>query len=80
METYTLSQFPPNVGTVHVAYFENVTNAPEIRRRLVKAATTAGPEGAAARAAVDFGFVDAALVSVASWGAILVCTFDHQRM
>lgn len=48
---------------MHVAYFENVTNAPEIRRRLVAAATTAGPEGEAARAAIDFGFVDAGLVS-----------------
>lgn len=77
METYHLAHFPPNIGTVHVAYFENVTNAPEIRSRLVKAATTEGPEGEAARAAIDFGFVDASLVSaVMRW-----CTpWDNQQM
>jgi hypothetical protein len=64
METYTLDNFPPNVGTVHVAYFENVTNAREIRHRLVAAATAEGPEGEAARAAIDFGFVEAGLVSM----------------
>lgn len=62
METYTLDYFPPNVGTIHIAYFENVTNAPEIRRRLVEAATASGAEGEAARSAVDFGFVEAGLV------------------
>lgn len=62
METYTLSHFPPNLRTLHVAYFENVTNAPDIRKRLVAAATTPGAEGDAARAAVDFGFIEAGLV------------------
>lgn len=64
METYTLSQFPPNVNTLHLVYFENVKNAPEIRRRLVSAATMEGEEGQRAREAVDFGFVEATLVSI----------------
>ncbi|TXT07514.1 hypothetical protein VHUM_03234 [Vanrija humicola] len=62
METYTLAHFPPNVRTLHVAYFENVANAPEIRRRLVQAATAPGAEGDAARAAVDFAFIEAGLL------------------
>lgn len=64
METYTLPFFPPNIGTVHVAYFEDVINAATIRKRLVDAARTEGTEGDALRSAVDFAFVDAELVSV----------------
>lgn len=63
METYTLPFFPPNIGTVHVAYFEDVTNAAAIRKRLVEAARMEGAEGDAARQAVDFAFVDAEMVS-----------------
>lgn len=63
MESYVLPHLPPNVRNVHIAYFENVANAPEIRARLVAAATAPGAEGDAARASVDFGFVEASLVS-----------------
>lgn len=65
METYTLPNFPPNIGTVTIAYFTKVTNAREIRTRIVDAARTAGPEGDALRAAVDFAFIDASTVSPA---------------
>ncbi|KAL1411794.1 hypothetical protein Q8F55_002761 [Vanrija albida] len=62
METYTLPHLPPNLRVLHVAYFENVTNAPDIRRRLVAAATAPGAEGEAARTAVDFAFIEAGLL------------------
>ncbi|RSH84682.1 uncharacterized protein EHS24_006206 [Apiotrichum porosum] len=62
MESYVLPHLPPNVRNVHIAYFENVANAPEIRARLVAAATAPGAEGDAARASVDFGFVEASLL------------------
>jgi EKC/KEOPS complex subunit CGI121/TPRKB len=62
METYTLPFFPPNVGTVHIAYFEDVANAAAIKQRLIDAARTPGEEGERARAAVDFAFIDADLL------------------
>ncbi|KAL7424680.1 hypothetical protein Q5752_000364 [Cryptotrichosporon argae] len=62
METYRLSHFPAPISTLHIALFENVRNAPEIRRRLVTAATTEGAEGDRLRAEVDFGFVEADLL------------------
>lgn len=64
METYTLPFVPPNVGTVHIAYFEDVSNAAAIKKRLIDAARTEGEEGERARAAVDFAFIDADLVRV----------------
>ncbi|CAK9785508.1 hypothetical protein CC85DRAFT_276406 [Cutaneotrichosporon oleaginosum] len=62
METYTLPFIPPNVGTLHIAYFEDVTNAAAIKQRLVDAARTEGPDGERARADVDFAFIDADLL------------------
>jgi hypothetical protein len=63
MESYTLSHFPVEVRTVHIALFHNLTNAPEIRKRLIAAATAEGPDGDKARAEVDFGFVEASTAS-----------------
>lgn len=48
---------------VHVALIHNLTNAPEIRKKLIAAATMQGPEGDKARQEVDFGFIEASLVS-----------------
>ena len=62
MDTYTLDHFPPAVQTVHVAVFHNVRNAPEIRKRLIAAATAQGPEGDAARDQLDFGFIEGNMV------------------
>jgi hypothetical protein len=63
METFTLSHFPTEVRKVHIALFREVTNAPQIRQRLIAAATTEGPEGDEARKEVDFGFIEGTLVS-----------------
>lgn len=64
METYTLSHFPPSVNTVHIALFEDVSNAPAIRKRLIQAATTDGEEGDRLKAEVDFGFLEGRMVRV----------------
>jgi len=66
METYTFNQFPSPYYTVHLALFRNVANSAEIRRRLIEAATMAGEEGEEARRAVQFGFLDASVVSLRS--------------
>jgi EKC/KEOPS complex subunit CGI121/TPRKB len=62
METYTLDHFPSSVQAVHVAVFHNLRNAPEIRKRLIAAATAQGPEGDLAREEVDFGFIEGNMV------------------
>lgn len=59
METYTYDHLPPHLKTVHIALFSPVSNAAELRARIVQAASLAGDEGERARAAVDFAFVDA---------------------
>jgi EKC/KEOPS complex subunit CGI121/TPRKB len=63
METYTFPTFPSYATPVHIALFENVANASDIRKKLIEASTMEGQEGDKARAAVDFGFIDASLVS-----------------
>lgn len=64
MESYILPHFPAEVRAVHIALFHDLTNAPEIRKRLIAAATAEGQEGDEARAEVDFGFVEASTVSL----------------
>jgi EKC/KEOPS complex subunit CGI121/TPRKB len=63
METYTHSHFPAQFSVVHVALYTAVTNAPLLRARIIKAATTQGVQGDHERSAVNFAFVDARLVS-----------------
>lgn len=64
METFTYTQFPSDVSSVHIGLFRNVTNAAQLRQRLISAATMPGPEGEQERAAVNFTFIDARLVCV----------------
>lgn len=87
MESYIIPDFPPYATRIHIALFRNISNAPEIRKRLISASTMEGVEGDQARDAVDFGFVDASLVCVTFHGrcqarlstrtatTIKVCTF-----
>jgi len=63
METYTFPHFPPYASPIHIALFIDVGNSSEIRKKLIEASTMAGPEGDEARDKVDFGFIDASLVS-----------------
>ncbi|KAG9075440.1 hypothetical protein FS749_012897 [Ceratobasidium sp. UAMH 11750] len=51
--------FPTEFSRLHIALFTNVQNAPELKARLIKAATMEGEEGEKEREAVNFAFVDA---------------------
>jgi EKC/KEOPS complex subunit CGI121/TPRKB len=50
---------------VYVGLFKDITNAAELRARIVAAATMDGAAGDAAREEVNFAFIDARLVRVA---------------
>lgn len=63
METYNFEAFPEPYNIVHIALFREVENAREIRSRLITAATTEGPDGDRLKAEVDFGFLEARMVS-----------------
>jgi EKC/KEOPS complex subunit CGI121/TPRKB len=57
---------PAYLSVLHIALFGNVTNAAELRAKLIQAATLEGSEGNIARDAVNFAFVDARLVCIMS--------------
>lgn len=65
METYNFEAFPSPYNAVHIALFHEVENAREIKSRLVRAATTDGPEGDQLKQEVDFAFLEARMASVA---------------
>jgi hypothetical protein len=48
---------------VHITLYVDVSNAKALRERIVSCATSAGPEGDAERALLNFAFIDARLVS-----------------
>jgi len=60
MEVYDYPQFSLQAAA---CLFTDVKNGPEIRKKIVEAATCRGEEGEALRDAVNFAFVDARLVS-----------------
>lgn len=60
METYT---FPHFQTTIRMALFKHVKNAASLRARLIAASTMQGDEGVRERAAINFAFIDARLVS-----------------
>ncbi|KAL1747756.1 kinase binding protein CGI-121-domain-containing protein [Schizophyllum fasciatum] len=59
MDSFTFAHVPPELSVCHTALYTGVKNAGAIRARIVAAATA----GDAERAAVDFAFVDARLVT-----------------
>jgi hypothetical protein len=63
MESYHLSQFPVDHSSVHLAFYKNVTNSADLRKRLVAAATMEGEEGDRERDLLDYAFVEANMVS-----------------
>ena len=63
MQSFVYDNFPSEISNVHFALITNVDNASQIRSRIISAATEAGPEGDKERAAVNFAFVEATLVS-----------------
>lgn len=60
MEVYDYPRFGLQAA---IYLFTDVKNGPEIRKKMVEAATCQGEEGNALRDAVNFAFVDARLVS-----------------
>jgi hypothetical protein len=59
METFVYPHFS---SIVQIALFKHVTNAANLRARIVRASTLEGREGDVEREAVNFSFVDARLV------------------
>ncbi|OCH93225.1 CGI-121-domain-containing protein [Obba rivulosa] len=62
METYHYPSFPADASHVHIALFKNVSNAAELRSRIVRASLLEGSEGDLEREAVNFAFIDARLI------------------
>ncbi|CCL99004.1 uncharacterized protein FIBRA_01012 [Fibroporia radiculosa] len=62
METFRYAHFPLDSSVVHVALFTNVSNAAQLRSRIVRASTMVGPEGDSEREAVNYAFIDARLI------------------
>ena len=60
MEIYDYPQFNLQAA---ICLFTDVKNGPEIRKKIIEAATCQGEEGDVRRNAVNFAFVDARLVS-----------------
>lgn len=63
MQTFRYDHFPLDVSCVHVGLFTNVTNAAQLRARLIQASLIQGEAGDVEREAVNFAFVEARLVS-----------------
>lgn len=59
MESFAYPHFS---SIAHVALFNGVTNAAELRARIVRASSLEGDEGDAEREAVNFAFINARLV------------------
>lgn len=63
MDVYDYPHFNLQVA---IYLFTDVKNGPEIRKKIVEAATCQGDEGEVLRDAVSFAFIDASLVSLSS--------------
>jgi len=75
MESYNLPHFPVEHSSIHLAFFKNVTNSADLRKRLVAAASMEGPEGDAERDVLDYAFIEANMVSpgwCCIWVAMLI--------
>jgi hypothetical protein len=62
MESYRLEGFPPEYSTVHIALFHGVTNAADLRQKLVTVASAQGIDAETERNKLDYAFIDASLV------------------
>ncbi|KAL0949847.1 hypothetical protein HGRIS_009880 [Hohenbuehelia grisea] len=60
METVT---YPELGSSAHFALFTSLKNPGALRERIIKAATLEGKDGDKERAAVNFGFIDARLIT-----------------
>ena len=81
MNTTAFSHFTPNHSQAYIALFRNVSNASDIKKRIISAATAEGDAGEKEREAVNFAFIDARLVRTSysrsrarGWNAICQIT------
>lgn len=58
MEVFEYPQFSRHLSRVFVALFTHVSNAPEIRSRIISAATMTGDAGEEERERLNFAFID----------------------
>ncbi|KAJ7134327.1 CGI-121-domain-containing protein [Mycena epipterygia] len=85
MESYRLPQFPAHLSCVHAALYTNVSDSALLRKRLVTASTSEGIDGDRERAAVNFSFIEARLITsvthlrTAIYQAILAESQDSLR-
>ncbi|KAF9531009.1 kinase binding protein CGI-121-domain-containing protein [Crepidotus variabilis] len=63
MESIQYPQFDLKRSKVHIALFKNVSNSGQVKSRIVAAATAEGDYGLQERAAVNFAFVEARLIT-----------------
>ncbi|KDQ65139.1 hypothetical protein JAAARDRAFT_28791 [Jaapia argillacea MUCL 33604] len=62
MDSYQLPQFNRDI---HIALLKNVSNASQIRSRIIIAASIPSPQGDAEREAINFAFIDPRLLTSA---------------
>ncbi|KAH9927855.1 CGI-121-domain-containing protein [Amylocystis lapponica] len=62
MQSFHYAHFPPEFSCVHLALFTNVSNAEQLRSRLVQASLMNGPDADVQRESVNFAFIDARLI------------------
>ncbi|KAJ7644349.1 kinase binding protein CGI-121-domain-containing protein [Roridomyces roridus] len=63
MQSYQLPHLPPHLSSVHAALFKDVSDAAQLRQRLITASTAEGPDGTRARDALNFAFIEARLIT-----------------
>ncbi|EIM85448.1 CGI-121-domain-containing protein [Stereum hirsutum FP-91666 SS1] len=63
METFTYPHFDHHQSVVHVALFLDVSNAKDLRTRIVNASTLTEDAGDVERETVNFAFIDARLIT-----------------
>ncbi|KAF7300261.1 hypothetical protein MKEN_01350200 [Mycena kentingensis (nom. inval.)] len=63
MESYKLAHLPSHLSHIHAALYVDVSDAAALKRRLIAAAAAEGDEGEQERAALNFAFIDARLIT-----------------
>ncbi|KAJ7163256.1 kinase binding protein CGI-121-domain-containing protein [Mycena filopes] len=63
MESYQLPQFPPHLSCVHAALYTDISDPDSLRKRLIAASTAEGTDGEHERAALNFSFIEARLIT-----------------
>ncbi|OBZ66541.1 hypothetical protein A0H81_13430 [Grifola frondosa] len=76
METFSYLHLPTQVSSVSIALFTKVSNAAQLKTRLVQVSLLQGAEGDIEREAVNFAFIDARLTCRSS-PCLKICSLIH---